>query len=52
MHYSLITQELCDGYCVVERAKVLPVHAMRVHEAITDIPVHLSLGTRWSSGVS
>jgi len=47
-----MTQKLCDGYCVVEKAKVLPVHTMRVHEAITDMPVHLILGTRCSSGVN
>jgi hypothetical protein len=47
MRHSSITQ-MCGGHCVVDKAKVFPLHAMRVHEAITGIPVRLSLGTRWS----
>ena len=50
--HSLITHKLCDGYCVVGKAKVVPVHAMRMLEAITGIPVHHSLGNRQSSGVN
>ena len=52
MRYSLITQKLCDGHCMVDKVKVVLVHALGVLEAITGISVHLSLGTRWRLGVN